>query len=123
MSNESGEHFPKHIRLRRRGEYLVVQRSGHKVQSRAFIGLVRVCHSGNTRLGITTTKRIGNAVTRNRTKRLVREAFRRGKMDLPDGIDLVVIAKKKAVDLDSNAIFDDLCALSRHVRELREQVS
>lgn len=52
-----------------------------------------------SRLGITVTKKIGTAVRRNRVKRLVREAFRLDPALLPNGIDLVVIAKEGAPTL------------------------
>jgi len=45
-----------------------------------------------TRLGLSIGKRIGNAVTRNRLKRLLREAFRLRQRDLPAGLDLVIVA-------------------------------
>ena len=43
-----------------------------------------------TRLGLSVGKRVGNAVVRNRVKRLVREAFRLSQRDLPPGLDLIV---------------------------------
>ncbi|NBC10277.1 MAG: ribonuclease P protein component [Planctomycetes bacterium] len=43
------------------------------------------------RLGLTVSRRVGNAVTRNRIKRRLREAFRLGRADWPTGLDLVVI--------------------------------
>jgi ribonuclease P protein component len=48
------------------------------------------------RLGMVVTKKVGNAVARNRIKRLCRECFRAWKDLLPDGVDLVVIAKNGA---------------------------
>ncbi|MBX7168742.1 MAG: ribonuclease P protein component [Pirellulales bacterium] len=45
------------------------------------------------RLGLSVSRRVGNAVARNRWKRLVREAFRLELARLPQGIDLVVVAK------------------------------
>lgn len=49
---------------------------------------------GRTRLGITVTRRVGNAVRRNRIKRLVREWFRQ-RGDGLGACDLVVIAKRE----------------------------
>ncbi|MDL2232547.1 ribonuclease P protein component [Ruminococcaceae bacterium OttesenSCG-928-L11] len=52
---------------------------------------------GHNRLGITTTKKIGNAVQRNRARRLIAEAYRLLETDLPSGLDIVIVARKKAV--------------------------
>ncbi len=49
------------------------------------------------RLGITATKKIGNAVERNRAKRVIKEAYRLLEPQLPTGIDIVIVARKKAV--------------------------
>jgi len=46
------------------------------------------------RLGITASRKVGNAVQRNRAKRLLREAFRCIRTELPSGIDLVVIVRQ-----------------------------
>ena len=48
------------------------------------------------RLGCTVPKVVGNAVERNRLKRLIREAFRRTRDRLPEGCVLVVNAKRSA---------------------------
>lgn len=52
-----------------------------------------------TRLGITVSRRVGNAVVRNRIKRRVREWFRRERGRLRHGIDLVVIGRSAAAEL------------------------
>lgn len=110
------QRFPKGSRLRRRGEYLAVQQAGRAVHSRAFVAVFAPNTLGRTRLGITTTRRIGGAVVRNRSRRQVREAFRRGEIRLPAGLDLIVIAKQRAAGLSGAAALADLQLLGQRVR-------
>src|SRR6266850_7431558 len=57
---------------------------------------------GRLRLGLSVSRKIGNAVARNRFKRLYREAFRVSRADLPVGIDLVFLPRSsKEPTLDS----------------------
>ena len=51
---------------------------------------------GQTRFGLSVSKKHGNAVCRNRLKRLMREAFRLSQHDLPTGLDLVLIPRQKS---------------------------
>jgi ribonuclease P protein component len=48
------------------------------------------------RLGLTVSRKVGNAVQRNRWKRVLREAFRRHKSELPQGLDLVATPRRQA---------------------------
>lgn len=93
MSVTAGESFPKRLRVRRRREYLAVQRSPHRVVTPHFIVYGRSNGSRTTRVGITASRKVGKAHVRNRVKRLVREAFRRHRQTLPVGLDLVMVAR------------------------------
>ena len=86
--------FPKSSRIVRRNEYRAVQRSSLRVVTDHFIIYARKRRTRSNRLGITVSKKVGNAVIRNRVKRLVRESFRLNKTTLPQQLDLVLVARK-----------------------------
>jgi ribonuclease P protein component len=64
---------------------------------------------GPARLGFTVTKKIGNAVIRNRTRRRIREAARLVLSEQPvSGVDLVLIGRAGTIERDFAALQDDL---------------
>lgn len=86
---------------------------------RAVRGLVVVYASKNrlgvNRLGLTCGKAVGNAVRRNRAKRLMRESYRLLEPALKTGFDIVIVARSRAadkhyreVDRDVRAAFQNL---------------
>jgi ribonuclease P protein component len=88
--------FPRTARVRRRREFTRIQGEGVRVHTSAFtIVAARRSRDERARLGLTVSKRVGNAVVRNRVRRLVKEIFRRLAGDLSE-VDLVVIAKPGA---------------------------
>jgi ribonuclease P protein component len=91
--------FGRERRIRRHGEFVHAQRTGARVVLRNFVVLLsRRADALPARLGLVVTRKVGNAVVRNRIKRLCREAFRRT-MLFPAGADVVVIARDSVVGL------------------------
>ena len=85
----------KAARLGRRREFLAVQQRGRRLHAGSLVVLALESGAGRARLGVTVSGRIGNAVTRNRIKRWVREAFRAVAAGLP-AVDVVVVARPGA---------------------------
>jgi ribonuclease P protein component len=73
-------------------------------------------------LGITASRKVGNAVVRARAKRLVREAFRATRELWPPGIDLVVIVKRAPGDSKLASVVSEWAAardkIERRIRTL-----
>lgn len=92
----SGNLFGKRFHLRRRKEFEAVYARRLRVQD----GLLILCGAenqlGHNRLGLSVSRRVGNAVVRNLWKRRLREAFRLHCGALPTAFDLVVIPQRGA---------------------------
>jgi len=96
--------FPRSCRLTSRRQFISVYEKGRRVSSSSFVlfGLPNTC--GECRLGITVTRKIGNAVRRNRIKRVLRDIFRRHRAELGPPIDVVVNARPPIVGAESAAL-------------------
>lgn len=96
------QRFPKSVRIRRQVEFDMIYGGNLFAADNVLVLRARRNDLGLTRLGISVGRKVGNAVVRNRWKRLIREAFRRQRLDLPVGLDLVVRPRKGATcDCDS----------------------
>lgn len=86
--------YRKLERITSSSRYRVIYRQGVWRSSRNFTSITYENTRGIKRLGITVSKKAGNAVKRNRIKRLIREFFRLNKELFPAGCDVVLMAKK-----------------------------
>ena len=109
--------FPRDARIRRSREFREITKVGRRYSSGAFVLLVRAAgESGRARLGITASRKVGNAVVRNCVKRRIREWFRCGGGAQLRGLDVVVIARASAATLGGSATFDELSRVAQGVR-------
>ena len=104
--------FGKQLRVRKRNEFLSIQQKGRKRQSPNFVALV-VAQSapGDSRIGLTVSRKVGNAVVRNRIKRRLREFFRLHRSELSPASDFVLVAKRGADRLSHAQLVEELHGL------------
>jgi len=90
----SNQRFPQKYRIRRNADFQRVFRRRRSAADEVIV--VHVCENDlpHARLGAAVSKKVGNAVRRNRWKRLLRETFRITREDLPVGVDLVVVPRR-----------------------------
>lgn len=63
---------------------------------------------GSVRLGLSVSKKVGNAVVRNRVRRRIKELFRASIAEVSPGLDVVVSARPGAGEADSEDLRKDL---------------
>ncbi len=100
--------------MTKRAEFLAVQR-GIKRRGRLFLlEVLERADDGPPRLGITVTKRTGNAVERNRIRRRLREAIRVDAADeMAPGTDYVIVGRRDILDAPFATLRHEL---SRRIR-------
>src|SRR5262245_13236234 len=90
------EAFPKSAHLRKPAEFDRVYNVNVYATDAVLVVNAATNELGITRLGLSISRKYGPAVVRNRWKRLIREAFRKVRSDLPAGLELVIRPKRGA---------------------------
>ena len=142
MSTSRGElHFGPERRVRKRREFEHVQSVGRRVTTPHYVLLIaaqkpeerRAKPAGEAgmneppakprraRLGLVVSRKVGGAVVRNRVKRVCRECFRLWPGLLPDGVDLVVIARNGAETLGLREVQAEWTAVRGLLRRRAEE--
>ena len=79
-------------RIKKKKDFLVLYKKGYRYKSKYFslIGLSNAL--AYSRVGVVASRKVGNAVVRNKAKRRMRELFRRNKDLLEPSVDLLIVA-------------------------------
>lgn len=114
------ERFGPEARLRNRAQFTAVQSGGRRASGRYLTLLGRPNAQATDRLGIIASRRVGNAVARNKAKRRVRELFRRGAGAVPGTrLDLVAIVRSELASAPFESVAADFQAVLKKLRGAR----
>lgn len=102
--------------LRKNASFQAVYRSGKSYANRMMVLYVLPNSDNHRRVGFAAGKRLGNAVIRNRVKRLLRETYRLNQDKLKTDVDLILVGRQAMVKSQYRTVaraFWDLCNKAR----------
>ena len=94
----------KYISICRNNDFRRLYAKGKSFVSPLVVVYVKKNRNQGLRVGITTSKKIGNAVLRNRSRRVIREAFRELSPRVKSGYDLVFVARGRTPHVKSTDV-------------------
>lgn len=116
MAKTGSEEFPREVRIVRSADYRVLYKTAKKVHSESFVLFWRENGIGHHRLGITVSRKVGNAVVRNRTKRLFREIFRKCFSEIPGQTDIIINVKSSCAKSNYSELQSEFIAAAAKIR-------
>src|SRR5665213_974249 len=106
--------FSRAMRIKQGRDFSRVRLEGQRLVYSCLIANWRKLPAESThRLGVVTSGKIGNAVVRNRARRLLREAFRTHQHELTQPVDLVLVARASIVGKSFAAVEKDFLTILR----------
>jgi len=115
--------FKRKERIRKRADFITTYKKGIKLETQHLKIALKSNNLEWSRLGLTVSKKIGNAVQRNHVKRRLREYFRLNKAKFAGNYELVITAKTGADELKYNEICAELNAVLNRTKLLLKDSS
>ncbi len=105
-----------YLTLKENRQFQRAYKRGKSFVSPCLVSYVIKNNTNNLQIGITTSKKIGKAVQRNRCRRIIRAAFFELKPQIKDGYDIVFVARAKTPFVKST---DILSAMKNHLQQAK----
>jgi ribonuclease P protein component len=99
--------------LKKNKHFQAVYRHGKSFANRYMVLYVLKSRCEEGRVGFAAGKRLGNAVVRNRVKRLLREAYRLNRNNIAVGFDLIIVGRQAVIDKGYTSVEDSFIKLCR----------
>lgn len=94
------------IKIKENKDFVNLYKRGKFVAGKAVTIYYRKNRFGKTRMGITTGKKVGNAVTRSRCRRIIRAAYYANEEAFPKGYDYIIVARPYCGECKSTQLAD-----------------
>lgn len=86
------------------------------IKNQSFVIYIRKKEEEKSKFGIAVSKKLGNAVTRNKLKRRTRAILDELKINFPKRKDYIIMIKKSCVDLSFSKMKEDLESLIKEIK-------
>jgi ribonuclease P protein component len=116
-----GQRFRPEDRIRRKVDFDRAYASGRRIPSKSFTLIALAAGLDRPRLGVTISKRVGGAVTRNSVRRRIREAFRRNRDAISSDIDIVIHVRPAATKVRFQELEAELLAAFRRYNSRKKR--
>lgn len=104
------------FRIRKSKDYQHTYRNGLKIPGKYLIAYISANDMSKNRFGIVASKKVGNAVKRNKVKRRLRAIARESQGQIRQGYDIIIIARHSMVEADYNRIEKDFYTVMKKAR-------
>lgn len=105
--------LPRSRILKKKKEFQAVYSRGKSYANRFLVLYVFRSHGFQGKVGFAAGKKLGNAVKRNRIKRLLRESYRLHQGEIEEGISLLLVGRKSALNVKCQDLEKAFLSLSR----------
>jgi ribonuclease P protein component len=113
--------LPRSRRIKQGRDFARAKAEGNRLaQGCLILNWLVLAPGASSRVGVITSRRIGDAVTRSRARRLLREAFRLHQDSLRQPVDMVLVARASIVGKTYAAVALDFVSALRKAHLLRE---
>ena len=109
--NRRNESFPRKEGLRGNKNFERVYKDGSVYQTQHIVLFCLKEGAEGRRAAFVTSKKLGNAATRNRVRRRFREAYRKLKAGLPDGVHLIFVGRRGIASLEWDGLVKEMNAV------------
>lgn len=114
--------LPKKIIVKENGDFQKIYRYGRSLANRNMVMYYCKAFHPVQRVAFAAGKKLGDAVIRNRVKRLLREVYRQHRHEIEDDYCLLLVGRAAAVDLTSTALEKSFYSLCKRANILKKEV-
>lgn len=111
--------------IKKNSDFQKVYKTGRSYANKILIMYVMKAEDGDTRIGISVSKKVGNSIVRHHVTRLLRESYRLNRDIVKTGLDIVVVARAAAKDKSFKNIesaYLHLCGLHNILENRSENI-